>query len=146
MPKGQPDYHDADLVLRAYEMRRETVMRASRTAINSKFWPATYDDVKAVATDNKHEMNEAYRQVGTYWEMIYGMVKAGVVDPEYFMETSGEGLFFFARVEPYLEQLRKDTTLFAFQNAEWVANNTGRGRALMEVFRARVKKMAEARK
>ena len=103
MSKGTADYHDADLVLRVYEMRREPVLRSSRDAINQKFWPANYDEVKAVAGVLTNELNASYRQVGTYWEMVYGLVKHGVVDPEFFMETNGEGLFLFAKVEPYLD-------------------------------------------
>lgn len=139
MSKGTPDYHDADLVLRTYEMRREPVMRASRDAVNGKFWPTSYDDVKAIITTPTHELNAPMRQVGSFWEMVYGLVRHGVVDAEYFMETSGEGLFLLARVEPYLEQLRKDTSPYQFVNAEWVAKETERGRGLMTIFRGRVK-------
>ena len=32
-----PDHHDADLILKLYDLRREAVMRESRTAINAKF-------------------------------------------------------------------------------------------------------------
>ena len=102
--------------------------------------------MKAVFTNPTHEFNAPLRQVGTYWEMVYGLVKHGVVDPEYFMETSGEGLFLFARIEPHLEQLRKDTSPFQFVNAEWVAKETERGRALLGIFRARVKARLEAAK
>lgn len=146
MSKGTPDFHDADLVLRTYEMRRESVMRASRDAVNANFWPASYDDVKAVVGNFGHELNAPLRQLGTYWEMVYGLVKHGVVDAEYFMETSGEGLFLFARIEPHLEQLRKDTSPFQFVNTEWVAKETERGRALMGIFRGRVKARLEAAK
>jgi hypothetical protein len=146
MSKGTPDFHDADLVLRTYEMRREPVMRASRDAVNGKFWPASYDDVKAIVTNPTHELNAPMRQVGTYWEMVYGLVKHGVVDPEYFMETSGEGLFLFAKVEPFLEQIRKDTSAYQFVNAEWVGKETERGRGLLNIFRARVKAKLESTK
>jgi len=145
MAKGTPDYQDADLVLRVYEMRREPVMRASRDAINAKFWPQNYDEAKAV-TVATHECNAAYRQTGTYWEMVYGLVKHGIVDAEYFMETNGEGILLLAKMEPYIEQIRKDVTPYAFINAEWVSKETQRGRGLLEVFRGRVKKALEARK
>jgi hypothetical protein len=144
MAKGTPDYHDADLVLRTYEMRREPLTRASRDAVNSKFWPASYDDLKAIITAPGHELNAPLRQVGSYWEMVYGLVRHGVVDAEYFMETSGEGLFLLARVEPYLEQLRKDTSPYQFVNAEWVGKETERGRGLLNIFRGRVKTRLEA--
>lgn len=145
MAKGTPDYQDADLVLRVYEMRREAVMRSSRDAINGKFWPANYDEAKAI-TALTHEFNAAYRQMGTYWEMVYGLVKHGIVNAEYFMETNGEGLLLYAKMEPYVEQLRKEFNPYVFLNAEWAGRETQRGRGQLEVFRGRVKKALEARK
>ncbi len=145
MAKGTPDYQDADLVLRVYELRREAVMRTSRDAINGKFWPASYDEVKAVAGGN-HELNAAYRQLGTYWEMVYGLVKHGIVNTEFFMETNGEGLFLYAKVAPYLDQLRKDFNPFILQNTEWVARETERGRTMAALFKGRVEKMLAATK
>ncbi len=145
MSKGTPDYQDADLVLRVYEMRREPVIRASRDAFNGKFWPTSYEDVKAVANQG-HELNAAYRQLGTYWEMVYGLVRHGIVNVDYFMETNGEGLFLYAKVEPYLEQLRKDFNPLILRNTEWVAKETERGRMLTEMFKARVQKVLESKK
>ena len=145
MSKGTPDYQDADLVLRVYEMRRETVMRASRDAFNGKFWPASYDDVKAVASQG-HELNAAYRQLATYWEMVYGLVRHGIVNTEFFLETNGEGIFMYAKVEPYLEQLRKEFNPTLLRNTEWVAKETERGRMLTTLFKARVAKVLESKK
>jgi hypothetical protein len=144
MSKGTPDYHDADLVLRVYEMRRETVMRASRDAFNSRFWPANYDEMKAITVQG-HELNAAYRQLGTYWEMVYGLVKHGIVHPEFFLETNGEGIFMYAKLEPYLDQLRKDFNPLILRNTEWVAKETERGRMLADMFRGRVQKVLAAR-
>ncbi|HJS59662.1 MAG TPA: hypothetical protein VKA01_16265 [Vicinamibacteria bacterium] len=138
------DHHDAGLVLRVYEQRREPVMRESRAAILQRFWPKAYEDVQAVLKGD-HPLNAAYRQVNTYWEMVYGMVKHRIVQPEYFMESNGEGLFLFARIEPHLEALRRDVSPFAYQNSEWVARETHRGRAQAELFRARVRKMLESK-
>lgn len=145
MSKGTPDYQDADLVLRVYEMRREPVIRASRDALNGTFWPASYEDVKAVATLG-HELNGAYRQLSTYWEMVYGLARHGIVHPEYFMETNGEGLFLYAKLEPYLEQLRKDYNPTILGNTEWVAKETERGRLLAAMFKTRVQKVLESKK
>ena len=139
-----PDYHDAELVLRVYEQRRDAVMRESRAAIIQKFWPRSYEDVQAVLKGD-HPLNAAYRQVNTYWEMVYGMVKHRIVQPEYFMESNGEGLFLFARIEPHVQALRRDVSPFAYQNAEWVARETQRGKQLADLFRARVRTMLESK-
>ena len=144
MGKDHPDHHDAELAFRAYEMRRETVMRESRNAINRDFWPKTYDDVLAV-TKFDHPLNAPWRQTTTYWEMVYGTVKHGIVNADYFMESAGEGMFLFARVAPYLEELRRDVSPVAFQNAEWVAKNTAAGQRMFTMFTARVQKLLAAK-
>ena len=46
-----PDHHDAELVLKLYELRREPVMRESRDAINAQFMPRSFEDVAAIAKD-----------------------------------------------------------------------------------------------
>lgn len=145
MSKGTPDYQDADLVLRVYEMRREPVMRASRDALNGKFWPANYADVQAVAALG-HELNAAYRQLGTYWEMVYGLVRHGIVNTEFFMETNGEGIFLYAKLAPYLEQMRKDYNPNLLANTEWVAKETERGRMMTALFTSRVEKVLASKK
>jgi hypothetical protein len=65
MSREFPDHHDAELVLKLYELRREAVMRQSRDALNAQFHPKTFDEFAAV-TKSDHPLNPAYRQVGTY--------------------------------------------------------------------------------
>ena len=104
--KEAPDHHDADLVLKIYDLRREPVMRESRTAINTKFWPRNAEEAVAV-TKNDHPLNLAYRQTTAYWEMVYSMARHGIVHSDFLVENNTEGLFLFARVEPYLERIRQ---------------------------------------
>lgn len=144
MAKDRPDHHDAELMLRVYDLRREAVMRESRAIINQKFWPKSYDDVAAV-TQADHPLNAAFRQTGTYWEMVYNMVRHGIVHPEFFVESNGEGLFLFARVAPYVERVRKELSPTAFLNAEWVSKETAAGRRYLEIFTARVQKALASR-
>jgi len=144
MTVDKPDHHDAGLVLRVYELRREPVMRESRAAINQKFWPKTFADVQAVLKGD-HPLNASYRQVNTYWEMVYGMVKHGVVHADYFLESNGEGMLVFAKVAPFLDDLRREHSPLAFQNAEWVAKNTVVGRRAFDMMAGRVRKTLESR-
>jgi hypothetical protein len=141
--KEAPDHHDAELVLKLYDLRREAVMRESRNAINSKFWPRNADEALAV-TANDHPLNAAFRQTSGYWEMVYGMARHGIIHPDFLVENNGEGLFLFARVEPYLDQFRRAGSPRAFRNAEWVVANCGTGKSLMDGYRARVKRILES--
>ena len=144
MSKELPDYHDAELAFRAYELRRDPVMRESRNAINRDFWPKSFAELVAV-TKADHPLNAAWRQTTTYWEMVYGTVRHGIVNADYFMESSGEGMFLFARMAPYLEEFRREVSPAAFQNAEWVAKNTAVGQRVFAMFTARVQKTLAAK-
>jgi hypothetical protein len=143
--KESPDHHDAELVLKLYDLRRETVMRESRTAINSKFWPRSAEEAIAI-TGTEHPLNVAFRQTTGYWEMVYGIARHGIVPADFLVENNGEGLFLYARVEPYLPAFRQVSSPRAFRNAEWVATNCETGRVLMESYRGRIKRMLETRR
>ena len=139
MSKQAPDHHDAELVLKIYDLRREAVMRESRDAINRDYWPR--DEKEAVAiTAPDNPLNRAYRQVSTYWEMVYGIAKHGIANADFLLDSNGEGLLLFARVEPYLAAIRQATSPRAFTKAEWIANSSDTGKTLMEHFRARIQK------
>jgi hypothetical protein len=144
MSKVVPDHHDADLVIRLYDLRREAVMRASRDAMNAKFLPRSYEDLLAV-TAPEHPLNPAFRQVSTYWEMVYGMAHHGIAHAEYLVENNAEGLVLFAKVAPYLDRFRKDRAPTAFQHAEWAATQTAVGRQRFELFKKRFETQLAAR-
>jgi len=126
MPKDFPDHHDAELVLRLYELRREPTMRVSRQQMR-EFLPKSYEDLIAV-TKADHPLNAAYRQATTYWEMVYGMARHGIIHSDFLAETSGEGLLLFAKVKPYLERYRKEISERAFRNAEWFVSDSATAR------------------
>ncbi|MEO6446024.1 MAG: hypothetical protein ABIZ91_13715 [Gemmatimonadaceae bacterium] len=144
VPKDYPDHHDAELVLKLYELRREAAMRASRNSLNAEFWPTTFDEVLAV-TKAEHPLNSAFRQCSSYWEMVYAMAKHGVIHGDFMMESNGEGLLLFARVEPFLAPYREQVNAAGFRNAEWVATETEMGRKIMDRFRPRVQKLMKGK-
>jgi hypothetical protein len=143
--KEAPDHHDADLVLKLYDLRREPVMRESRNAINDKFWPRNAEEALAVAAKD-HPLNAAFRQTVGYWEMVYGMARHGIIHPDFLVENNVEGLFLFARVEPYLAAFRQAGSPRSFRNAEWVAANSATGQLVMEHYRARIKRVLETQR
>lgn len=132
-----PTHNDADIVLRLYELRREPVLRDARKEMIAKFWPASFDELLAYIRGD-HPMNAAYRQTTTYWELAFSMARYGIVNPEFLMESSGEGLLLFARVQPFLEPLRQAYSPRAFRNAEWIATNSETGQQIFAVMQKRV--------
>ena len=136
-------HHDAELILKLYDLRREPVMRQARIDAFSKFQPKSYEDVQAVATKPDHPANVAYRMVSSYWEMAAGLVKHKALDLELFAENCGEGLFMFAKVEPFLERIRKEIAPTAFQNMEWVVTQSPEARRRLDTIRKRLAAMAK---
>lgn len=143
--KDAPDHHDAELVLRLYDLRREALMRAARTALTSEFWPASAAEAAAVLRPD-HPHNVHFRQFTGYWEMAYGMARHGIVNPDYLAETSSEGLFVFAKFERWLVELRQAGSPRTFFNTEWIATECEMGRSLMASLRPRIAGMAAARR
>lgn len=86
MSKEAPDHHDAELLLKVYDLRREAVLRQSRQAILRDFWPRSWGDVQAVLKAD-HPLNAAYRQTGTYWEMVYSFARHGIVHAGFWLEN-----------------------------------------------------------
>lgn len=142
--KDAPDHHDAELLLRLYELRREPLMRDARKYLTGEFWPQRAEDVLA-HTKSDHPHNAAWRQVTSYWEMAYGMARHGIVNPDYLADAASEGLFIFAKIEPFLGPLREARGPRDFRNAEWLATNCEAGRELLQLFRRRVESALAAR-
>ena len=80
-----PSTEDAQLVLRLYDLRREEVMRASRSTM-LRWMPASAEDCIAI-TRFDHPDNAAFRQVSSYFEMAYGFARHGAVHAELLAEV-----------------------------------------------------------
>lgn len=143
--KDAPDHLDAELLLRLYELRREPVLRESRKFLTGEFWPTSALEVLALVKSD-HPQNAAFRQVTGYWEMAYGMARHGIVNPDYLAEFAGEGLFIFAKIQPWLAELRQQTSPQALRNAEWIATQCETGRSLFAYYRERVGRAIAARR
>ena len=135
--KDSPDHHDAELALRLYELRRDTVMREYRRYMAGEFWPDSLEAAVAI-TRGDHPGNAAYRQVTTYWEMAYGMARHGIVNPDYLVETTGEGLLVFAKFHPWLAEFRAAVSPRAFRHSEWIATTCEEGRTVFAAYQSRV--------
>lgn len=137
------DHHDADLILKLYDLRREAVMRDSRNAMFG-FLPKTYEEFVAILAPS-HPLNAAFRQTSSYWEMAYSFAKHGVVHADMLIESSAEGLFLYVKAIPYLERLRKDYSPTMFANAQWIVAHSPIAAKRVELIQARVAKMMEAK-
>jgi hypothetical protein len=142
MSKEKPDHHDAELVIKVYDLRREPVMRQARAAMNSWF-PRTWEEILAV-TQMTHPLNASWRQVSSYWEMVYSMARHGIVHADYFVESNAEGLILFAKIFPHLERFRREVSPTAFTNAEWIATESAVGKQRFAMMQKRIEALMKA--
>ena len=90
-------------ILRLYELRRDEKMRAAREWFTA-FHPASVEDVLSVY---RTEENVYYRMVTSYWDMACAFVNHGAIDEQMFNDANGEQNFVFAKIEPFIAQLRE---------------------------------------
>src|ERR1700739_2675368 len=127
--------HDADLVLKLYDLRREAEMRKARAWATAEFWPKDAGDFIKVVSAFPSQENTWIRQVGGYWDMAASLVLHGALNEDLFLEPgcSGEMFFFFAKVYPYLKEFREKTNNpDAFANIEKLATGSKTARKRLE--------------
>jgi hypothetical protein len=135
--------HDAQLILKLYDLRREAEMRKARNWFMAEFWPQSADDVMKVVNAFPSQENAWLRQVGSFWDMAAGLVVHGALSEELFLASSGELFFLFAKVHPFLKEIReKMNNPEAYANIEKVATGSKLARKRLE----RVSKNVENRR
>jgi len=149
MERSVPTYQDAQLVLKLYELRREEKLRDAREWFRQKFFPTSVDDIKAVQGSTGNE-NTYFRMVTTYWEMAASFVVRGVLNAELFLDSGGEMIFLWTKLEPYVAQLRTAPGGDMFLvNVEKVVNSSPRAqdrvRKTRERLASRLRTSASAR-
>jgi len=128
---------DAEIVLKLYALRTETVMRQARAWMTGEFWPRTPEEFFAVAENPADPHNPWFRQVVTYWEMAAAMVLHGAVSAELFVDCNGEGFFLLAKFAPILEGIRERNPGFLVKTGELV----NRFSAAAQRYEATLKRM-----
>ncbi len=111
---------DAEIIMKLYDLRRETVMRQARAWVIGEFWPETADDYFALAMNGADPHNPFVRQVITYWEMAAAMVLHGAVSAELFVDCNAEGFLLLAKFAPILEEVRQKNPMFMAKTSELV--------------------------
>jgi hypothetical protein len=111
---------DAEIILKLYELRTESLMRQARAWMTGEFWPATAEEFFAVASNPADPHNAWFRQVITYWEMAAAMVLHGAVSADLFVDCNAEGFFLLAKFSHILEEIRKRNPGFLNKTSELV--------------------------
>jgi hypothetical protein len=82
----------AELILRLYELRRETVMREARSFVSGSFLPRSDDDLVAIVTQGGKETGFVLQVYG-YWDMVCAFVLHGMLSEPLVYDTCQEMYF-----------------------------------------------------
>jgi hypothetical protein len=96
---------EAALILKLYEMRRETEFRRAREWFDTEFNPQTALDVIELMSSGFGE-TARFRMVLTYWEMVAALVNYGSLDAGLMHATNVEHLRYYAKIEPFINEVR----------------------------------------
>jgi hypothetical protein len=137
---SQASCHDAELILKLYDLRRESVMREARSFF-AMFNPASVDELMATMFSFEKKENAYLRQVLSYWEMVASLIVHGTLNAALAQDTLGEMNFVYARIQPFIKDIRQKLDSPEFlQNMEKVVEGTPEGR---ERLARQQKRMAE---
>lgn len=133
--KSVATHHDARLILELYALRREERMRAAREWFLQKFHPRSLEDVRALAAGTPE--NASYRMVTTYWDMAASFIVHGILDADLFLESGGEMLAVWARLEELVPAIRREINPRVLVNVEKVVSGSESAQERVRVFRER---------
>ncbi|MGA7219455.1 MAG: hypothetical protein WBX38_14125 [Candidatus Sulfotelmatobacter sp.] len=139
---------DAQLILHLYELRREAELRKARSWMLGEFWPENADDYLKVISASGTQENNWLRQVGSYWGMAASFALHGALNADLFLQPqmSGEMYFLFAKVHPFLKELREkigDPEMFG--TIEKLITGSKYGRDRLKLTLKRVEALREKR-
>ncbi len=133
----------ATLILKLFELRREPMLREARAWFLREFNPQTLEDALAIAGGAK---NDWFRMVIGYWDMAASFVVHGAIDGDMFRAANTEMVATFAKLEPFVDDLRRISGVpeFAANIQQVIAGQQG-GEARMAMLREQFRKMEASR-
>ena len=148
--RDNPDHHDAELLLRLYDLRREEKLRRARDWFIREFNAEDMDDFLRRYPPGSEE-NVYYRLTVTYWDMAASLVNHGLIHEELFFENTGEFWAVWEKMQhlvpAWRERLKIPQMYSNFQRlvARYEAWMNARAPGSLDARRQMFKKMAAAK-
>ena len=133
-------FESAQLNLQLFDLRREPVLRAARSWFVLEFNPESFADLVTLVAGDR---NAAFRMVVSYWDMAAALVNDGAISLDLFNNTQDEHLIVFAKVEPFLREIRETYTPDFALNLEKLVDSMPEGRKRTAEVRDRQKAAME---
>ena len=100
------DHHDAELLLKLYDLRREEKLRKAREWFMREFHAVSADDMYKRYPQGSEE-NGFFRMVVSYWDMAASLVNHGLINEEFFFENTTEFWLVWIKLKPLVPELRE---------------------------------------
>jgi len=97
---------DALVILKLYELRSESLMRAARAWFFSEFSPQSGREIVALLQSGEKQ-SAYYRMVASHWEVAAALVNNGGIDEAMFLAANTEHLVVFAKLQPFVAEIRE---------------------------------------
>jgi hypothetical protein len=127
---------EAALVLKIYELCKEETIRKARDWYYRDFHPHSIGDFNPTMFG---EHSGQLRIVVHFWDMAAALVNDGAIGLELFTRTQDEHVIVFAKVEPFLREIREKFSADFALNLEKLIDAMPDGRKRTEAIRERQK-------
>jgi len=111
--KTKKALEQAELILKLYEIRRETALRSARDYVGGEFMPKSVEDFVSLVKDGGKPSGHILQVYG-YWDMVAAFVVHGALDEQLIFDTCQEMYFQFEKIQPYLAGFREQMKLPEF--------------------------------
>ena len=144
-PVSDLSIRQAELILKLYDLRRETTMREARSYVGGGFMPASADELVGIV--NAGDQHAAFvLQVYGYWDMVAAFVTSGALEARLVYDTCQEMYFQYAKIQPYLSEFRERMNLPEWMiSIEHLVEGSEAGRARLATMRKNLAAIAEMR-
>jgi len=135
-------HQSAELILKLYDLRRETKMREARQWFMG-FTPESADEL----IETLRGPNSAnFRMVATYWDMAASLVLNGAIEEQMFHDANAEHIAVFSKIEHVLAAYREKSGLPHYlKHLEHLVMKIPNAKERLRATRERLKALALAR-
>ena len=98
--------NSALVIIELYKIRTERLMRDARAWFMSEFDPKGGKEIVQLLLSGQQQ-SAYYRMVASYWDTAASLVNNGGVDEQMFLEANTEHLAVFARLQPFIPEVRE---------------------------------------
>jgi hypothetical protein len=104
--REHPDHHDAELMLRLYDLRREEKLREARDWLIREFHAESVEDFYQRFPAGTEE-NAHFRMATSYWEMAASIVNHGLITETFFFESNAEFYAVWTKIKHLMAPTRE---------------------------------------